>query len=166
MSENLTERITNPKHIQDLKIDLTSLSNASESPTQRQPIELVLLQPLSDPDLLEACRNPDSQIRRRPNGVVCGTSNQEFLDIGPLSKAWREALLTIPPISNLVFNLALPKEAEKRNGSFQKVYWVTAMPQEPSVGVHLRDAMALVITIATEMKIRVDGDVFFEAIYE
>jgi len=74
-----------------------------------------------------------------------------------------------PPIPYLTFDLALPKEDEKHKGlsQFQKVYWDTAMPnQEVSLGVHARDIMTLVITIATETRMRVDGNIRFEVTYD
>lgn len=72
----------------------------------------------------------------------------------------------VPPISQLTFDLSLPKEDEKNKGSFQKIYWDTAMPEEVSLGVHARDVMTLAITIATVMRMRADGDVRFEVTYD
>ena len=167
------EPITDPSHLQESHITIV-LSNlsietsklSSESASWTQQTKLVLLQPLANADTLEVCREPDSRLVHKPNGSVCGTSNHEYLDIRPLSKAWRQALTKVPPISQLTFDLALPKEDEKSKGSFQNVYWDTAMPQEVSLGVHARDVMTLVITIATEIRMRADGDVRFEVAYD
>lgn len=167
------ERIADPSLLQqsDIVIRLSSLSlgtsePSSESSSQTQHVKLVLLQPLANADMLEACRDPDSRLVCKPNGFVCGVANHEYLDIQPLSKAWRQALTKVPPISQLTFDLALPKKDETSKGSFQRVYWGTAMPQEESLGVHARDVRILAITIATVMRMRADGDVRFEVTYD
>lgn len=127
---------------------------------QTQKARLALLQPLANPDMLEACRNPHSRVIRRPNGL------HEFLDIRPLSKAWRQATIKVMPFSHLIFDLTLPKQHEGRNDSFHKVYWDTGMPQGDSLDIQVQDVMNLVIIIATETRIRAKGNVCFELVYD
>jgi hypothetical protein len=130
-----TQRITEPSLLSDITTRLSSLSietsKPSHSGSQIQQAKLVLLQPLANADMLAACRNPDSRLIRKPNGFVCGTSNYEYLDIRPLSVAWRQAVTKVPPISQVTFDLTLPKpegDEKSTSGAFQKVFWDTAMP--------------------------------------
>jgi hypothetical protein len=171
-----SERLTDPRLLQEseLSIDLSCLSIEPFQPSsvlssQTQRRILALLQPLLNPETLEACRDPSSRIVRNPNGSVCGTSNREYLNISQLSKAWRQALLKVPPIADVVFDLILPKEHEnsKASSQFQRIYWDTAMPSEGvSLGIHARDVMTMVVTIATEMRMRVDGNICFDITYD
>jgi hypothetical protein len=135
-----------------------------ESSPQTQKARLVLLQPLANAKMLQACRNPQS--RRIPKNNCMFTSSNELLDIQPLSRAWRGAITNVPPFSHLIFDLTLPKETENCKDTFQKVHWDTFIPEENSLGVRLRDVTTLVRTIATEMKIRTKGDVWFDVVYD
>ncbi|EEA21204.1 conserved hypothetical protein [Talaromyces marneffei ATCC 18224] len=151
--------------------ELSSLDNNSfklspESASQLHQVKLVLLQPLANADMLKDCRDPNSRIVCRPNDSRCLTSNREYLNLQPLSKSWRQELIKITPIPELIFDLTLPNEGKENNHTFTKVYWDTAMPQEDSIGIHTRDVMTLVITIATEIRMRTNGDVSFEVIYD
>jgi hypothetical protein len=130
-----TQRITELSLLSDITTRLSSLSietsKPSHSGSQIQQAKLVLLQPLANADMLAACRNPDSRLIRKPNGFVCGTSNYEYLDIRALSVAWRQAVTKVPPISQVTFDLTLPKpegDEKSTSGAFQKVFWDTAMP--------------------------------------
>ena len=167
------ERIADPSLLQDsnIIIGLSNLSNetskpSSESISQAQQVNLVLLQPLANPDMLEACRSPGSRLVHKPSGFVRGPSKHEYLNIQPLSMAWRQALMKVSPISYLTFDLALPKEDEKSKGKFQKLYWDTAMPEEASLGIHTRDIVNLIITIATATRMRAGGDIRFDIVYD
>lgn len=167
------ERITDPNHLRDYcgENGLLSLSDdasklSSELASKLQQVELVILQPLANTDMVDNCRDPESRVIRRPNGSLCGASNCEYLNLQPLSKSWRNELMKVPPISKLIFDVTLPKKGEKNNGSATKVYWDTAMPQEDCFGIHTRDVMTLVITIATETRMRTNGGVLFEVIYD
>jgi hypothetical protein len=151
------EPITDPSLLQELNIELllSSLSietsePQSESVSQTRQARLALLQPLANADVLDACRDPASR----------------YLNIQPLSKAWRQALAKVPPFPQLTFDLTLPKEDNRSNGSFQKVHWDISMPKEAGLGIVARDVMTLVTTIATGTRMRVDGDVRFEVTYE
>ncbi|GIJ99566.1 hypothetical protein Aspvir_001700 [Aspergillus viridinutans] len=171
MSE--VETITDPDHLNEFHITAglsslnTGTSGASPEPVpQTQRVKLVLLQPLANPDMLAACRNPGSRVTRRSTGLSGGSSTREFLDIRPLSKAWRQATMKVPPFSHLIFDLTLPKANEGRNDSFQKVYWDIGMPQGDTLSVQAGDVMNLVVTIATETRVRAKGNVRFEVVYD
>ncbi|KAH8696167.1 hypothetical protein BGW36DRAFT_380378 [Talaromyces proteolyticus] len=165
-------RITHPDQLRELyRTRLSHFNNDASEPSselvsQTQQVKLVLLQPLANVDILEACRDLGSRQIRNSNGLLCPISNHEYLDIQSLSKAWRQAFTKIPPIPRLIFDLVLPKEDEKSKGLFQRIYWDTAMPQEDSIGVRARNVMSLAITIATEMRMRSNVDVSFEVIYD
>ncbi|PKX97903.1 uncharacterized protein P174DRAFT_436349 [Aspergillus novofumigatus IBT 16806] len=167
------ELVTDPDDLNEFHITagLSSLntggSRAPPDPALRtRKVKLVLLQPLAKPDMLAACRNPVSRVTRRSTGSVDGASTCEFLDIRPLSKAWRQATMKVPPFSHLIFDLTLPKANEGRNDSFRKVYWDIGIPQGDTLSVEVRDVMNLVVTIATETRIRTKGSVYFEIVYD
>jgi hypothetical protein len=146
MSE--AHRITDPNLLQDLYIT-----------AHPQQAKLVLLQPLTKTDMLKACRNHKS------NG-----SNYEFLNIQPLSKIWRKELINIPPIPKLIFDLSLPKALAEEDEKINKVCWETTTEEDKnSLGVSSRDVMTLVVTIATETRMRMrsnNADVSFEVVYD
>jgi hypothetical protein len=167
------ETITDPDHLHEIHITagLSSLSTGGsgappEPAPQTQKLKLVLLQPLANPDTLAACRNPDSRVTRISTSLSGGSSTREFLDIRPLSKAWRKATMKVPPFSHLIFDLTLPKANKGRNDSFQKLYWDVGMPQGDTLSVQARDVMNMVVTIATETRIRAKGNVCFEVVYD
>ncbi|PKX95328.1 uncharacterized protein P174DRAFT_403998 [Aspergillus novofumigatus IBT 16806] len=136
-----------------------------KSSSQTRKARLVLLQPLANAKMLQACRNPQS--RRILKNDCLFTSSNELLDIQPVSRAWRQAIMNAPPFSHLIFDLTLPKETENCKDTFQKVHWDTYIPEENSLGVPLRDVMTLVRTIATEMKMRAKGDgLWFDVVYD
>ncbi|GIJ85109.1 hypothetical protein Asppvi_003965 [Aspergillus pseudoviridinutans] len=148
---------------------LSSLSiGTSEGPPKSSPqtrkARLVLLQPLANAKMLQACRNPQSRRIFKNNCLF--TSGNELLDIQPLSRAWRQALMNVPPFSHLIFDLTLPKETENCKDTFQKLHWDTFMPEENGLGIPLRDVTTLVRTIATEMKMRAKGDAWFNVVYD
>ncbi|KAH2917284.1 hypothetical protein KXW25_007248 [Aspergillus fumigatus] len=62
--------------------------------------------------------------------------------------------MKVPPFSHLIFDLTLPKATEGRNHSFQKVYWDIGNPQGDTLSVEARVVMNLVVTIATETRMR------------
>lgn len=182
MATEEAQRITDPSQIQesDLSIKLSNFAietpePGSGSPSQQARVRLDLLQPLATPTMLAACRNPASRVVPFPDGRTSDAVGHEYLDISALSRAWRAALVQVPPVSRLTFNLSLPKpdnggkgegEGEDGNG-FQKIYWDTATPAR---GQHLavlaRDVMQMVNTIATTMRMRGQGDVRFEVVYD
>lgn len=74
--------------------------------------------------------------------------------------------MEVPPIPHLTFDLALPKAEETSKDSFQRVYWDVAIPGEGGLGVLQHDVNSLIITIATVMRMRTEGDVLFEVIWD
>lgn len=167
------ERITDPSLLQESSIvtKLSSLTiNASKQPPESalQPppqVKLVLLQPLANAEMLESCHDSSLNQGLKSDGSVYTMPKYEGLDIRPLSKAWRGALMKVPPITHLTFDLSLPKEVENTKGSFRKVHWDTDMPRDGGVAVNAQRVMTLVITIATEIRMRAAGDVRFEVTY-
>jgi hypothetical protein len=167
------EPITDPSFLQTSKIvtGLASLSigTSRASPELASPkprARLALLQPLAKPGMLEACRNPASQRIYNSDRTSYSHGNHEYLNIQPLCKAWRKALMEVPPIPHLTFDLALPKAEETSKDSFQRVYWDVAIPGEGGLGVLQHDVNSLIITIATVMRMRTEGDVLFEVIWD
>ena len=51
-------------------------------------------------------------------------------------------------------------------GGFQKLYWDTAVPREGGLAVHTRDVITLIVTIATGIRMRVDGEVRFGLVFD
>lgn len=167
------ERITDPSRVQTFNntiqlsiLHIESPQQSSESAKPTRNATIVLLQPLASPKMLEACRDSSSRSVYRNDGLFCGTSNNEYLNIKPLSTAWRKALTEVPPFTQLTFDFTLPKGVEVENGSFEKVYWDVSIPSEGGIGIHVQEAMNLAITIATAMKIRTDDEVHFEVTYD
>jgi hypothetical protein len=163
------QRITEPSLLSNITIGLSNLSIDTskllpDSGSQTPPTTLVLLQPLANADMLASCRDPDSRLVRKPNGSVCGASNHEYLNIQPLSLAWRQAVIKAPPISQLTFDLTLPKH--EGDEIFEKVYWDTGMPREGGLAVRTQDVMTLAITIATGTRMRADGVLKFGVAYD
>jgi hypothetical protein len=165
LSMSEAERIAKPSLLNNFLVtpEVSSPSTgASASPpqpgSQTRKARLVLLQPLANAEWLEACRI------RSDNGLL--TSENEFLNIQPLSRAWRRAITSVPPFSHLIFDLTLPKETEECKDTFHQVHWDTFIPEERSLGVPLRDVLNLVRTIATGTKVRASGDVRFEVVYD
>ncbi len=71
----------------------------------------------------------------------------------------------ITPISQVMFDLTLPKEDES-TPELEKVYWDTATPREGGLAVRTQDVMTLAITIATGIKMRGSGDARFGVAYD
>ena len=88
----------------------------------------------------------------------------QYVNLQRLSRQWRQAITEAPPIAHLIFDLSLPRPEGEED--FEKVYWDTRVPEEGGSAVKTRDVMTLVITIATEMRMRVEGNVKFEVSYE
>ncbi len=56
---------------------------------------------------------------------MCGTrtSKREYLDIRPL-EGWRQAVMKVPPIFQIMFDLSLPKkEEDERRTSVADILW-------------------------------------------
>lgn len=128
-----------PSSLSDITIGLSSLSietskpSDSESQTQHTKLVLPILQPLANANMLAACRNPDSRFVRMSDGSKGLPSDYEFLDIRSLNAAWRQAVKKAVPVSEMMFDLTLPRGDESTSG-FQRVYWETSMPDEGGTG--------------------------------
>jgi hypothetical protein len=149
-------RIADPSLLTDITTGLSSLNIEASEP---QPTTLVLLQPLANASMLAACRPQTS------------SSKYEFLKIQPLSLAWRQAIIKIPPIPHIIFDLSLPKPPPPPSPSpgeveFQKIYSDAAFPAKGGLGVLIRDVMMMVVTIATETRMRAEGKVKFEVVFD
>ncbi|RJE20682.1 hypothetical protein PHISCL_06981 [Aspergillus sclerotialis] len=164
---SLANRITDANQLQEFSISTRqSLNNkpprtSSPEPTpQKEPVDLILLQPLANRDMFNKCRD-------RPCDRFWGT--EEDLNIQPLGKAWRQALMRIPPIPRLVFDVALPSLGESEKWKrVRKLFWDRAdtCAGQEGFAVCVRDVTTLVITIATEMRMRAGGDVSCEVRYD
>ncbi|RFU31595.1 hypothetical protein B7463_g4714, partial [Scytalidium lignicola] len=161
------QRITDPSLL-SITTGLSNLnigtSKLPDSGSATQKLTLVLLQPLANADMLAACCGTDSRLGPNPD-----SSNHQILrknlNIRPLSKAWRQAVMKVPPISDLTFNLTLPK-GDKNTSLSQRLYWEIATPQEGGLIIETKQVMYIATTIATEMRMRSQGDVRFEVIYD
>jgi len=156
-------RITEPCLLTDNTAKLAALDlSASEPPATT----LVLLQPLANADTLTACLpkpNPDS------------ASKMRYLNIQPLSLAWRQAVIKAGPTPNLIFDLSLPQptgpsssslETNSSTNGFQKVYWETAPPLDGGMVLSTRDVVTMINTIANGIRVRVDGKVSFGLVFD
>ncbi|PMD64645.1 uncharacterized protein K444DRAFT_491862, partial [Hyaloscypha bicolor E] len=159
-------RITEPRLLTDITAKLATLNLSAPEPP---PTTLVLLQPLANAATLAACL---------PTSRSTSTPNLQYLDIQPLSLAWRQAVIKAPPMRDLVFDLPLPLPSSTPTsspettstsgvqGGLQKLYWVTAVPREGGLAVPTRDVMTLIVTIATGIRMRVGGDVRFGLVFD
>ncbi|KAH8786242.1 hypothetical protein BGZ57DRAFT_818281 [Hyaloscypha finlandica] len=161
-------RITEPRLLTDIAAKLETLNLSAPEPP---PTTLVLLQPLANAATLAACL---------PASRSTSTSNLQYLDIQPLSLAWRQAVIKAPPMQDLVVQemQALPllfstpasssksTSASGGHGGFQKLYWDTAVPREGGLAVRTRDVITLIVTIATGIRMRVDGEVRFGLVFD
>jgi hypothetical protein len=141
--------------------------NTKETATQHSmpPLRLALLQPLACPVMFAACRNPAQESTHRSDDRKA--IDHEYLDISALDKAWRHALSKAPPVSQITFDLRLPKPVGDGEAPVQTIYWDTAMPPNGQhFGVSPRSVMRLVATIATVARMRVEGDVHFKLSYD
>lgn len=163
-----------------LAIDLSSLSISPPQPdsTTEQHITLPILQPLSTPAMLAACRDPSSRIVRMPNNRASDARGPELLDITPLGGAWRHALSKLPPPAAVTFDLTLPKptatatpaegegNADPGADALPRVYWATSTGPAVDVAVEQVKVMRLVVTLASATWVRRNGkDVRFDVVY-
>lgn len=153
-----------------LKIEPTS--GAQLTPSLR--LNLALLQPLAEPCIMKACRNPASRIlSAHPSGRTSRTPLPEVLDLTALDKAWRRTVNQMLPASAIIFNISLPQPAAKfkinaepeaktvakgndSEDGFQKIYWSVSAPDtHDAVLIELRDVMRIAVTIASTTRMRV-----------
>ncbi|KAI3395139.1 hypothetical protein diail_1754 [Diaporthe ilicicola] len=177
--------ITDPVQSEDLPgddddilaIDLSSLSISPPQPdSTTEHITLPLLQPLSTPAMLAACRNPSSRIVRIPNGRASDARGPELLDITALGNTWRHALSKLPPPAAVTFDLTLPKptpaegersaDADADADALPRVHWATSTGSAVAVAVEQVKVMRLVVTLASATWVRRSGkDVRFDVVY-
>ncbi|KAK4235850.1 hypothetical protein C8A03DRAFT_46071 [Achaetomium macrosporum] len=176
MAPSQERYITDPAQLQELDLagKLSDLNLAddpvnSEETTTRHAaprLRLALLQPLADPAMFAACRNPAPKTIQRPDGRVREVIGHEYLDISALDKAWRHALTKAPPASHITFDLRLPKSVGDTE-AVQQIYWDTAMPMDGQhFGISARNVMRLVAAIAIVARVRVQGEVHFGLSYD
>ena len=130
----------------------------TRTPHTMPPLRLTLLQPLADPVMFLACRNPSPETTNRSDGRK--VINHEYLDISALDKAWRDALSRAPPASHITFDLRLPRPpAGDSEAPVQTIYWDTEIPPSgQDFGISTGSVMRLVATIAIVARMRVQGD--------
>lgn len=102
-----------------------------------QNLTLRLLQPLSNPSMLAACREPFSSAtgsmhmyNGRPSASRTGP---EMLKLDTLDNAWRKVTNSLDPPDSITFDLSLP-QPDSSSTEFQKIYWNTSVPS--SLGQH------------------------------
>ncbi|AEO53771.1 hypothetical protein MYCTH_2106573 [Thermothelomyces thermophilus ATCC 42464] len=157
----------------------------SEDATTRRPapprLRLALLQPLADPAVLAACRKPApdaaANLDDEDTGVVSPAIvgiGHEYLDITPLDEAWRKALAKAPPVSQITFDLRLPRavgsDGDGSEEAHSGIYWETTVSRRgEQFALPVRNVTRLVTTIAIVARIRArggGGDVRFELSYD
>ncbi|KZL87275.1 hypothetical protein CI238_10395 [Colletotrichum incanum] len=174
--------ITDPSQVEEvdlsvrlsnLFVEMTGSESQSQLPTRH--IKLVLLQPLATPAMLAICRNPSSALSSMTidsgDGNMTTAPGNEYLNLTALDKAWRKAVGKVLPVSFITFDLSLPKpESSVEKGgldAFQSIHWEVSPPyQSMDPCIMTRDVMRLVITIATTARMRTQGDLGFDIIYE
>jgi len=173
MAESKVERITDPSLLCDLSARMFQLRLDDSETCPRNPpaVELAILQPLANPDILAACRN------RRPPQVhgdgnspmnINSLDYQEQLNLRELGLAWRRALASIDPLQNVVFELALPEvtpDSGRSRGAAAEIYWMHKMPRGGCLYVEPHQVIRLITTLATALRMRSDGDVRFDVKY-
>ena len=64
-------------------------------------------------------------------------------------------------ISDVVFDVTLPKVDESYGSGFQNLFWDTSVPHEGGIAINTQAVMTLVITLATAMRMTSSGEVRF-----
>jgi hypothetical protein len=125
--------------------------------TIEQHAKLALLRPLGHDNMHPACRNLDSA-----TDEYC-----ELLNLQPLDLFWRRTFAKAPPVSHMTFDLSLPVVFKwvGNETKMQQVLWSTDGLGTWDLAVKIQDVMTIVLTLATSMRMRVKGDLKFEATY-
>lgn len=111
-----------------------------------QPISttLALFQPLTHPEVLTQARTLHSRL---------GTG---YLNLNSLSLSWRQALMRIPPLQHIIFDLTIPALPESAG---LKILWSTDTSEDEGVvRIEMTDVILMVNTIATTTRMRVDSE--------
>lgn len=141
--------------------ELAILAQDQQGTSVALHVKLLLLQPLSNAQVLQASRNPGSKFIRDAAGNKCGPSNDEYLDLSYLGKSWRTVWLdflrnTTP--ASIAFDGALPV-ARSEAGDEQKIRWDIDPHESGGIYVMQRDFQILAITLATEARMCLKGDI-------
>lgn len=150
---------------------LTTLTNQSieqsQSASQNQHVELVLLQPLAKAEMLAASRNPASRYMRDGDGNRMGLTNSEYLNLTRLGKAWRQEWANFPleSISQVTFIAALP-QGQDNTGPHGNIFWPGTTPSRGGIAVTQHDFKNLAITLATAAKMRCRHELRFDVTYD
>lgn len=141
------------------------LSNFARSAqdTDAEPVDLTLqlLHALQDETLLAPSRNPGSKFMRDGEGrrLLNSPTEHEYFDLVAIGKAWRAALLAVPPelVERVAFDQTLPR-ALRVDGESLPLHWETSL-KGAGVAVISMDVSCLVIGMATVLRTRRDGGV-------
>lgn len=163
-ARNKSEVITDPAALdhENITTDISRITLDANDFERPPKLVLFLLQPLANFEMLAACRNPASRCMRMGDGSKGQPTNNEYLNIAPLSQAWRNAMANAAPRAEIVFDIRLPAISEE-NG--QKVYWDTSLPRDGGLAVHMQKVMTIAIIIATGVRMRVQGACRFGVSY-
>jgi hypothetical protein len=154
--------ITEPSQLTDNTAKLAALDLSASEPRQ---ITLVLLQPLANPATLASCL---PSIHRN------STHNWQYLDLQPLSQAWRQAIINTSPTPNLVFDLSLPQSTDISSSSSETtsllngrtIRWDTSGSWNNYTIILTKDVMTMVNSIAIGVRMRYDGKVSFGLVFD
>ncbi|KAK5989006.1 hypothetical protein PT974_10504 [Cladobotryum mycophilum] len=144
--------ITDPNELSTLSIGQLISNSVTSQPLDLESmtipnVKLVLLQPLANPDMLDACYNPFTQDVYAEDGTVIGTAEFEYLNLDPLSLAWRRAIAQVAPI---------PRESALEPGA----------ARQGGIAVVTQDVCTMVNLLALNMRMRTRRDFLFEIIYD
>ncbi|PYI33235.1 hypothetical protein BP00DRAFT_424103 [Aspergillus indologenus CBS 114.80] len=120
--------------------ELSPLGSKSTSIPHQHQATIALLQPLRNTDILESCRQP-----RATPYTGCRNARHAYLNLDPLSKAWRQQMMKLPPFARLVFDLTLPPRDTRQS---PEIYGDDNIPEKVCCVVETRDIMTLVRSIA------------------
>ncbi|KAK4892148.1 hypothetical protein LTR27_009332 [Elasticomyces elasticus] len=130
-------------------------------------IKLQLFHALMDEILLAESRNPESKFMRDENGPRYDwPSENEYLDLTAVGKAWREAMLSVPTnlVGHVTFDQTLPQTLHI-DGKEVSLHWETTLTGV-GVAVLTMDVSSLVIGMVTVLRMRRGGGVTFDAVYD
>lgn len=128
-----------------------------------------LLHPLSDPSILQACRDPESRYARDPAGNKCCETNNEYLNLRKFGKVWRSEWKTFietskESLASITFNAKLPQYQDE-SGALRQLFWESQDGFDEAIGkgvalaVVTQDFTNLVITLSTETRMLSGGGI-------
>ncbi|PYH80489.1 hypothetical protein BO82DRAFT_355455 [Aspergillus uvarum CBS 121591] len=125
-------------------------SESTSIPHQRQAT-IALLQPFWNTNILESCRQS-----RATTNTGFRDARYEYLNLDPLSKAWRQQMMKLPLFARLVFDLTLPPRDTCHS---PEIYGDQKIPEKVCCVVETRDTMNLVRSIALTTVMRAKSKV-------